>query len=223
MTSRELISKLITDDGVIHVNTRVRVISQGRYKKANIVGRFGTVRTDNSIYDTLGIALDDIRNNYSALGVFYLKPNEIEVVTDNDIMEENNMAINVDNITGYTQAIKIKFVDDSRPCGYVYASFEPELKVGDLVVVKPAHHDISLARVEEILEGTDYETKREVISKVDTAAYNARVKLRNQTAELKAKMQERAKQLQDIALYQMLAKDDPAMQALLDEYQALGK
>ena len=222
MTTKDMLAKLIADDDIIPTNTRVRVIAQDSYSYRNFIGKLGRVRYNSPVYDKLGIELDGIRNGRSSLGVFYFRRDEIEIVTDNDL-EENNMAINVDNITGYTQAIKIKFVDDSRPCGYVYASFEPELKVGDLVVVKPAHHDIALARVDEILEGTDYEIKREVICKVDTSAYSQRVKLRNQAAELKAKMQERARQLQDIALYQMLAKDDPAMQALLDEYQALGK
>ena len=210
------------DEHDIPVNTRVRVITQNSYRSANLVGKLGTVKFGKSIYDKLGIEMDNARNNRSALGLFYFRPDEIEIVTDN-IKEENNMAINTTNITGYTQAIRVKFIDDSSPCGCVYASFEPELKVGDLVVVKPAHHKIALARVHEILEGTDYETAREVVSKVCTDDYNERVKVRTQVAELKAKMQERARQLQDIALYQMLAKDDPAMQALLDEYQALKK
>lgn len=203
------------------VGTRVRVKwTPPKYTGYGIKDAIGSVRNSHS--SNVAVRLDGLENPNSDYGYFYFEPQYLALVTDNNL-EENNMAINVDNITGYTQAIKIKFVDDSRPCGYVYASFEPELKVGDLVVVKPAHHDIALARVDEILEGTDYEIKREVICKVDTSAYSQRVKLRNQAAELKAKMQERARQLQDIALYQMLAKDDPAMQALLDEYQALGK
>lgn len=206
---------------VFSYGDRVKVSAyHSKYKHISFSGFVGTVRSAISGY-SIAVEFDCIRNKASEYGYFYFSPEELKLVDNN--MEENNMVVYADNITGYTQAIKIKFVDDSRPCGYVYASFEPELKVGDLVVVKPAHHDIALARVDEILEGTDYETKREVICTVDTSAYSQRVKLRNQAAELKAKMQERARQLQDIALYQMLAKDDPAMQALLDEYQALGK
>lgn len=205
------------------VGSRVRIkFCPFKYANYGLKGMVGTI-VDDRYQSSMAVRIYGEYNTRSGQGLFYLAKQHLALIEDTDILEENNMAINVDNITGYTQAIKIKFVDDSRPCGYVYASFEPELKVGDLVVVKPAHHDITLARVDEILEGTDYETKREVICKVDTSAYSQRVKLRNQAAELKAKMQERAKQLQDIALYQMLAKDDPAMQALLDEYQALGK
>jgi tRNA A37 N6-isopentenylltransferase MiaA len=47
--------------------------------------------------------------------------------------------------------------------------------------------------------------------------------MRAKAVELKAKMEARAKQLQDIALYQMLAKDDPDMAELLKEYQDIPK
>lgn len=67
----------------------------------------------------------------------------------------------------------------------------------------------------------DVALEREIVSIVDTAEYDARVAQRKLAADLKAKMQERAKKLQDVALYQMLAKDDPEMAALLSEYQNL--
>lgn len=210
----------------IALGTRVRITRKCRkYLRFDLIGKVGIIRSNYGA--NLAIEFDDVKNPKSGYGYFYFNKSLITPVEDN--MEENNMAINTTNttnttnITGYVQAIRVKFIDDSSPCGCVYASFEPELKVGDLVVVKPAHLKIALARVDEILEGTDYETAREVVSKVATEAYNERVKVRTQVAELKAKMQERARQLQDIALYQMLAKDDPAMQALLDEYQALKK
>jgi hypothetical protein len=204
----------------IALGTRVRITRKCRkYLRFDLIGKVGIIRSNYGA--NLAIEFDDVKNPKSGYGYFYFNKSLITPVEDN--MEENNMAINTTNITGYTQAIRVKFIDDSSPCSCVYASFEPELKVGDLVVVKPAHHKIALARVHEILEGTDYETTREVVSKVYTDDYNERVKVRTQVAELMAKMQERARQLQDIALYQMLAKDDPAMQALLNEYQALKK
>lgn len=204
----------------IALGTRVRITRKCRkYLRFDLIGKVGIIRSNYGA--NLAIEFDDVKNPKSGYGYFYFNKSLITPVEDN--MEENDMAINTTNITGYTQAIRVKFIDDSSPCSCVYASFEPELKVGDLVVVKPANHKIALARVDEILEGTDYETAREVVSKVYTDDYNERVKVRTQVAELKAKMQERARQLQDIALYQMLAKDDPAMQALLDEYQALKK
>lgn len=205
----------------IALGTRVQINHQGKkYRPFNLVGKIGIIRSNYG--SNLAIEFDDIKNPASGPGYFYLGTSQFTIVDEdeNDIMEENNMATNVNNITNYLRAIKVKFIGESSPCGYPYACFNA-VEVGDLVVVKPAHHSINLARVEEILEGTDYETTREVVCKVDTTEYNERVKIRNRAAELKAKMQERARKLQDIALYQMLAKEDSEMQALLNEYRSL--
>ena len=178
---------------------RVKICARlDKYKNYDLLDKTGTIVT--KYRNNFGIKVDDIFNKSSIPGLFYFRESPLIPLNDDGIMEGNNMIINITNITGYTQAIRVKFIDDSSPCSCVYASFEPELKVGDLVVVKPAHHKIALARVHEILEGTDYETAREVVSKVYTDDYNERVKVRTQVAELMAKMQERARQLQDIAL-----------------------
>jgi hypothetical protein len=201
---------------------RVQVCRLVSYRSRKIVDKlesaYGTVERVEPHWEKVSVRIDHLYNDLSNSGLFFFKASELKIVNDNK--EENNMS-NTTNITNYLNAIKIKFVDDINPCGYVYASFESDLKIGDLVVVKPAHHKIALARVEEILEGTSYETSREVVAKVDTGFYNERVKIRNQAAELKAKMEERARKLQDIALYQMLAENDPDMKALLNEYRSL--
>ena len=230
MTINDMLDKFVETYEIeqFKVGMRVQVQNQNSYKSKKIANNLryacGTVSSVDRLYGKIAVRIDDMVNELSAAGVFYFKPRELTIAHDDKIiMEEKTMATNVSNITNYLNAIKIKYVGDVNPCSYIFASFEPELKVGDLVVVKPAHHNIALARVEEILEGTNYETTREVISKVDTSAYNERVKVRNKAAELKAEMEKRAKQLQDIALYQMLAKDDPALMELLNQYQALTK
>ena len=85
-----------------------------------------------------------------------------------------------------------------------------------------AHHGMGLAEVEELKNETGKELTREVVSKVYDGEYRDRVKQREQAAKLKAAMQQCAKQLQDIVLYQTLAKDNPEMAELLKNYQALG-
>lgn len=201
------------------IGTKIRITAiPTKYKNYDLYGKTGIVRSTH--VNNMAILVDGVSNRSSGWGYFYLPAH---CITHVDNKEDNNMIIDCNNIKNYLNAVKIKFIGDCNPCKYVYANFESDVKVGDLVVVKPAHHAISLARVEEILEGNDYETTREVVAKVYTDYYDDRVKTRNQAAELKAKMQERARQLQDIALYQMLAKDDPDMQTLLNEYQSLAK
>jgi len=196
---------------------RVRVIGQHKYLNTHLVGKLGTVKSD---YGTeIRVELDDMRNNYSGSGNFYFRPSELKIIDEYDNnMEENT---NMPNITNYFNAVKIQYVDNSYSSGHIYANFDPDIKVGDLCVIKSAHHGLGLAKIVEVIDRNDYETIREVVTIVNTHDYDERVKNRAKAAEIMGKMKERAKKLQDIALYQMLAKDDPEMMALLEEYQGI--
>jgi hypothetical protein len=204
------------------IGMRVKILRQTHYKKRVPVDSVGTVR---SVYSSnIGVELDGKRNERSGYGYYYFKPNEllilceIEDVNENEIiMEENNMQ----KITNYINIAKVQFSTNTAP--FECANFE-SLNVGDTVVVKHyKHSDFDLATVVEIVERNDLEVYHEVVARVDTTYYDDRVANRTKVAELKAKMEARAKQLQDIALYQMLAEKDPDMMALLAEYQAVPK
>ena len=127
----------------------------------------------------------------------------------------------MNKIENYLNIAAIKFLDERNNIVYNYANFIPELKENDIVAVMSANHGMGLAKVVDIVDQNDVALEREIVSIVDTADYDARVNHRKMAADLKAKMRERAKKLQDVALYQMLAKDDPEMAALLSEYQNL--
>lgn len=199
---------------------RVKVSRQRKYKSYNLANKIGTV---THVYGgDIRVKFDDLSNRMSASGDFYFKASElclINVDDNNIIMEENNT---MSKITNYLNAVKIQYVDGSAPSSYIYANFEPDLKVGDLCVIQSAHHGLGLARVTEVIESNNFDiSSREVVAKVYDDFYKERVTNRKKAAEIKAKMQERAKQLQDIALYQMLAKDDPEMMELLNAYHAV--
>lgn len=207
----------------IKPGTRVLIIGQSRYGQ-DLRNRLGTVRW-SFIDHRVGVLVDGIRNERSEYGWFYFDMDELEIVSENDDITENmeDKTMAISNIKNYLNAVRVRFSGEAKPCNYLYANFESDLKVGDLVVVKPANHDIAVAKVEEIVEGDEFTVQREIVAKVNTEAYDNRVSIREKAAELKAKMEERAKQLQDVALYKMLAENDPAMMELLNEYQALVK
>lgn len=161
--------------------------------------------------------MQDKSKTNSGKGYYYFKLSELEIIEIEEEKEERKMTPK----TNYLNTAVIRFLDGPSSRTYEYANYEPELEAGDLCVVMSAHHGLGLARVEEIVEKNDTPLYREIVSKVDTSAFDARVTKRNQAAELKAKMQERAKKLQDIALYQMLAKDDPEMAQLLQDFLAI--
>lgn len=187
-------------------------------KKQNVKGKLGTVVSNEyASYGKIVVQLDDITNHYGCSGNFYFKPRNIEVLNENDILEENTMQ----NVVNYFNIVKIKYLDSAYPTKHDYANFDIFLKVGDLCVVKSLNHGLGLARVTEVIDRNDIKTPREIVAKVDTEHYDSRVESRKQAAELKALMEERARQLQDIALYQMLAEKDPNMQDLLNRFNSL--
>lgn len=201
--------------------TRVKVVKQTSYKKIGVLYTHGTVvKNAYGAYGKIIVDLDGVSNSYSGNGHFYFKPYELELINEDE--DKNVEEYTMPNVINYRNVARIRFVDDGANI-YSYANFEPDLKAGDLCVVMSAHHGMGLAKVVEILEQNDIETPREVIAKVWTDQYDERVKVRKEVAELKAMMEDRAKQLQDIALYQMLAEKDSQMQDLLDRYQSLRK
>ncbi len=185
-----------------------------------VIGAYGTVNRVDLYYEKIAVKLDGTLNELSATGNFFFKPRELEILDENNkIREDKNMS----TIKNYLNIAKIKFIDERGCRTWEYANFDASLRPRDICVVMTANHGMSLAEVVEILPRNDIETTREIVAKVDTEAYDTRVAVRKQVAELKAKMEERAKQLQDVALYKMLAENDPAMMELLNEYQALTK
>lgn len=195
---------------------RVKVVRQYSYPKLELIDSLGTVK---SVYsNSIAVQIDGWWNTRSSKGWFYFKASELKIIDDN-IKEENDMSC----ITNYLNIVKVRFGSDQGPAQHLYANFDPELKVDDVCVVNCPNSigSMSVATVVEIFDTTDLDIYREVVAKVDMGHYEYRVATRAKAAELKAKMQERAKKLQDIALYQMLADNDAEMMALLQEYQAL--
>lgn len=205
------------------IGRRVRIIGPGHYK-SRCLGEIGTIRAVWSL-DNIAVRLDDLTNAASKEGYFYFKSTELEFI-DNENNETANAADkgekNMQKLTNYINIAEMEFLNEKDPFRtYEYANYDPDLKQGDLCVVMTAHHGMALAAVVEIKETTENDVEREIVARVDTAEYDKRVERRKKAADCKKQMQERAKALQDLVLYQTLAKDDPEMAQLLKEYLAL--
>ncbi len=200
-----------------HVGKRVRVKHSDKYRRYNVKGCYGTIMT---WYGNTNIAvkLDELKNQGSSYGYFYFEKNELEII-ENENMEETIMATNTNHITNYLNTAKVVKADGHT---YYFANYILDLMPGDKVVVVSDNRDMSVAEVAEIIYENSEPMSREIVCRIDTTDYARRVETRKKAAELKQKMQERAKKLQDVALYQMLAKDDPEMAALLADFTNLG-
>ena len=81
--------------------SRVEVVRNGTYKKRDLIGKVGTVVTNQyGAYGKIVVKLDDVSNSYGASGRFYFRPLDLLLVNDNnDILEENNMQ----NVVNYVR------------------------------------------------------------------------------------------------------------------------
>lgn len=203
-----------------YVGRRVRVLETSRYH-GKYTGQTGTIRACYGA--SMAVDLDFSSNKNSTHGSFYFDISELEILKNEKTATaadkgENNM----EKMSNYLNVAVVRFLNGTNTFAtYEYANYEPNLAVGDLCVVASAHHGLGLAEVVEIKDSTKEDLFREIVQVVDPSAYEKRVTRRKEAAELKQQMQERAKQLQDLVLYQTLAKEDPTMAQLLSSYQAL--
>jgi hypothetical protein len=120
----------------------------------------------------------------------------------------------------------VKFLSGSnQDKEYYYALFadNADVQVGDLVVVQTEHHGLALAQISS-LDDTDknkVQCSREIVSVVDTSAFEKRKAQREARAKLKKEMDKRVSELQETALYELLAEKDPALAAMLADYKKI--
>lgn len=206
------------------VGRRVSVTGCGKYPTRDLIGQKGTVR---AVYgtDNVAVDLDLVTNEGSGRGYFYFSICDLDVIIRENIETEPEKEKGgeiVNTITDYLSVVKVHFLNDPTAFRTIEcANYDPGLCVGDLCVVKTASHGMGLAQVDAFVERPEKEIRREIVARVNTAEYDLRVEKREKAAELQAKMQARAKQLQDIVLYQTLAKEDPEMAQLLQDFMAV--
>lgn len=107
---------------------------------------------------------------------------------------------------------------------YAFALFDPEIRAGDHVLVEAAG-EYKVVKVSSIVGRAVYNgtaPTKEVICKVDFSEYERRKKIREQKKILRKQMDELVSKNQELILYQAIAKDNPEMAAMLEEYKALG-
>ena len=105
--------------------------------------------------------------------------------------------------------------------GYEYACYDDDIHENDKVVVRSAHHGFGIGYVSCFIENHGQDVYREIVCKADFSAYNKRVEDRARKAELVKQMKKRSEELKEITLYETLAKADPEMAKLLEDYKSI--
>lgn len=113
----------------------------------------------------------------------------------------------------------VSFDKDGNGKGYAFKNDIEGLAIGDIVVVD-TRFGVSIAYVQEFVVESKVATKF-IIQKVDLEAHTERLEKEKKLAEMKAKMEARRKELQELEVYQVLAKGDPVMAKMLAGYAEL--
>lgn len=197
------------------VGARVQVLPCAGYA-GRYAGLWGTVIYITGLCpDKVAVRLDIVDNPRSKYNAFWFDIHKLLVIESEEIPM----------LEGYVIA-SVKFLDGSNHGTlYSYALYDPSISVGDIVVVKTGHHGFVLAEVAEIAPevASAVQFGREIVTKVDFTAFDARKAKAKRLKELKQKMDAKVKELQTTALYEMLAEKDPELGALLADYKALTK
>lgn len=209
---------------VVIENMAVRIAPYAGYKnkfanETGIVERKMFVEAEQC--NKIGVRLDNHINPRSSYGVFWFDEDKLEIIENYESEETSTM------LKGFRVA-GISFLEGSNTERvYAYALYDDEIKVDDVVVVQSGHHGLGIAKVVNI-EETDINADavqcgREIIAKVDFTAFNERKEKIARLAKLKKDMDKKVRELQHIALYEMLAEKDPALKELLDEFKTLSE
>lgn len=135
--------------------------------------------------------------------------------------EEEQMA----KLTGYKQVAEI--IQMGKP--YYYAIYNDGRKYypGDSVIVSGAASGM-VQKIEEIIDPEEAAKRMgnksitaEVIAYVDTSAYEERVAKRKEATELKKKMDQVIKQMDESNKYEMYAERNPELKDMLETYKKL--
>ena len=135
--------------------------------------------------------------------------------------EEEQMA----KLTGYKQVAEI--IQIGKP--YYYAIYDDGRKYypGDKVIVSGTASG-TVHMIKDIIDPEEAANRMgnknitaEVVAYVDTSAYDERVEKRKEATELKKKMDQVIKQMDENNKYEMYAERNPELKAMLEAYKKL--
>lgn len=182
--------------------------------KLRTEGRLGTVCVEKSCNhgNCVGVRLDGVDV------ILYYNKESIKLV--NNLNEKENIM----KVEGNYRVALVNFLDGVNTIkDYAFALFDDEIVENDLVICDSANR-YCVAKISKIITKEEYTgvaVSKEIVCKVDFTDFEQRKADREKKKELKKKMDKLVADSQEIALYQMLAKDNPEMAEMLEEYKKL--
>ena len=210
---------------------RVKVVytDKRKYKEEDIVGQCGQVIKTTG--DSIAVQIDGMYNAASSNGLYWFSRSELNIIRDES--EDNKM-------TGFEHVAIVNLVKDYSKKDYGFALYEDEW---NLIVGKdPSKHPVYvvvnarekdnrvLGIVKELMTVEEYgkNATAQVVGVVNMDGYNARIDEENRLKEIakqKASIEKELKseidKMNNIALYEKMAKEHPENPRLAELVNAL--
>jgi len=181
------------------------------------------------IYDrdgigSFGVRIDEHKNNCST-GLFYFNFDQLIFdFEEKTITEKKGDNMIKDMVLGKYKIVNVVFESSNGGGRSNFRLYDDgtKYKERDLVVVKTAKHGMSIGRIQQFLDedsGFEAIAEREIVCKVDTTHFDERTNRVREATKLKAELDKQAKQLQGLALFEMLAQASPDFKQKLDKYK----
>lgn len=208
---------------------KVTYTDKRKYREENIVGRYGQVIKTTS--GSIAVQIDGMYNAASSSGFYWFSRSELNIIRDES--EDNKM-------TGFEQVAIVNLVEDYSKKDYGFALYEDER---NLIVEKdPSKHPVYvvvntrgkdnrvLGIVKELMTVEEYgkNVTAQVVGVVNMDGYNARIDKENrlkeiakQKASIEKELKSEIEKMNNIALYEKMAKEHPENPRLAELVNAL--
>ena len=202
--------------------SHVRILGEDMGHHHELIGAIGTIEGMDFLHGIAAVEVPGARNLKSSHKVFHFREDRLELLN----AKQTNINDEEYTMTNYSSVVSISVIRGTWSEVFC-ACYEPDIALDDCCVISTPGNGYEIGYVTAVKSPEEVELtpaggiRGEVVCKIDDAAYKARVEQRRQAKELKEKMRERAKKLQDLVLYETLAKSDPEMQQLLDQFKEL--
>ena len=181
-------------------------------------GKIGTVikwwRGNYNNNNYVEVKLDDgSTHNYNELSLISINTNKENNITKGD----NEM------ITGNYRIAMVKFVQGTNTVKeYAFALFDEYVGVDNYVLCDTAN-GYGVAKVIDIIAKDEYDgdVTKEIICGLNFVDFEQRKKNREEAKKLKSEMDKKMKEMQELALYEMMAEKSPELKEMLDAYKGL--
>ena len=200
-------------------------INNAKFNKGDIVeiisecnskGSLGTVvGYSNPYHSGFQYVVVELKNG----SIYKYSPTNLKMISTSKYNEENETELNNFKVA------TIKFLEGTNTNKTYYYALYDAMSVGDKVVVKSGHHGFGIAEIVNI-ENENHnkvEYGREIICYIDFSSYEGRINKSKRLAHIKAQMNEKVKEIQKNAIYEILAEKDESLRSLLDEYKSLSE